>query len=87
MKLACKFIMNSIAGDTIAVPVGKNSPFRGYIKVNDTGKEIVELLKSDTDREKIINELVKRYPDAAINDIEESVDDVIEKLSSAGFLI
>lgn len=87
MKLACKFVINSIAGDNIAVPVGKDSPLRGYIKINETGKEIMELLKNDTDREKIINELVSRYPDAAKNDIEESVDDVIEKLSSAGLLI
>ena len=87
MKLACKFVINNMGGDIIAVPVGKESPLKGYIRVNDSGKEIIELLYRDTDREKIIAELKKRYPDAKKEDIIESVDDVIKKLSSAGLII
>lgn len=87
MRLACKFVINNVAGDNIAVPVGNDSPFRGYIRVNETGKDIFELLKNDTDRETVISELQKIYPDAKPQEIEESVDDVIEKLSSAGLLI
>lgn len=87
MKLACKFVINNVAGDNIAVPVGSDGSFRGYIKVNETGKDIFELLKEDTDRETVIEKIAKMYPDAKKEDIEESVDLVLGKLSSAGLLI
>ena len=87
MRLACKFVINKVAGDNIAVPVGADIPFRGYIRINETGKDIFELLKNDTDRRTVISELKKMYPDAEDKEISESVDDVIEKLSSAGLLI
>ena len=87
MKLKCKFVVNSVAGDIIAVPVGKSSDFKGYIRLNETGKDIFELLKKDTDREKIISALKAKYPDASKEEITESVDDIINRLSSAGLLI
>ena len=87
MKLACKFVINTVAGDNIAVPVGSDSSFKGYIKVNGTGRNIFELLKEDTDRETLINKLAKMYPDAKSEEIAEGVDLVIDKLSSAGLLI
>lgn len=86
MKLNCKFVINCIAGDNIAVPVGKNVPFKGYLRLNETGKDIFELLKKDTTRENIISDLQKKYPDAQAEEITESVDDIIGKLSSAGLL-
>ena len=86
MKLACKFLINEVAGENIAVPVGAESMFRGYIRLNETGKDIFELLKNDTDRKTIIAELQKKYPDATADKITESVDNAIKKLSSAGLL-
>ena len=87
MKLKCKFVINTVAGENIAVPVGKDSAFRGYIKLNLTGKDIFEALKKDTSREKIVEDLREKYPEADEKDIAESVDDIIEKLSSAGLLV
>lgn len=87
MKLKCKFVINTVAGENIAVPVGKDSAFRGYIKLNSTGKDIFEALKKDISRDKIIDGLLEKYPEAPKADIEESVDSIIEKLSSAGLLV
>ena len=87
MKLKCKFIVNNVAGENIAVAVGKNSGFKGYIRLNETGKDIFELLKKDTDRQKIIESLKKSYPDATESELAESVDGIIEKLNAAGLLI
>ena len=87
MKLKCKFVINAVAGENIAVPVGKNSAFRGYIKLNSTGKDIFEVLQNDTDREKIVAVLQKKYPEAQPDELFESVDDIIGKLSSAGLLV
>ena len=87
MKLKCKFVINIVAGENIAVPVGKDSAFKGYIKLNSTGKDIFEALEENTTREKIIEKLKKKYPDANESEITESVDDIIGKLTSAGLLI
>ena len=87
MKLKCKFVINNVAGEDIAVPVGKEGVFRGYIRLNKSGKEIFEILKNDTDREKVLNEMMKKYPDAPKEEIAESVDDIIGKLTEAGLLI
>lgn len=87
MKLKCKFVINSVAGETIAVPVGKESGFNGYIRINETAKDIFELLKSDIEREGIVSALSEKYPDAGIDDIKESVDICLNKLSAAGLLI
>lgn len=87
MKLKCKFVINTVAGENIAVPVGKDTAFHGYIKLNSTGKDIFEALKKDTSREKIIKDLQNKYPEAKTEEIAESVDDIIGRLTSAGLLV
>ena len=87
MKLRCKFVINTVAGENIAVPVGKNCDFRGYIKLNSTGKDIFAALEKDTDREKIIALLQKKYPEAKNGELAESVDGIIAKLTQAQLLI
>ena len=87
MKLKCKFVINSVAGELLAVPVGKESGFRGYIRLNETGKDIFELLKKDTDRGKIISALKNKYPDAKEDEIIESVDNILSKLNSAELIV
>lgn len=88
MKLKYNFVINNIAGETVAVSVGNtDGAFNGYIKLNETGAFIFEALKKDTTREEIIKNLQKKYPDAVESDVVESVDDLIEKLSKAELLI
>ena len=87
MRLKCKFVINDVAGESIAVPVGKDSSFRGYIRLNETGKDIFAELKKETNREKIIKVLQKKYPDAQVKEIAESVDEILTKLESAGLII
>lgn len=86
MKLKCKFVINNVAGENIAVALGANTAFKGYIRLNETGKDIFEMLKKDTTREKIIESLKKSYPDATEAELAESVDGIIEKLNGAGLL-
>lgn len=87
MRLKCKFVINSVAGEIIAVPVGRECEFKGYIKINETAKDIFDILKNDVERKDIISALSDKYPDAEIKDIQESVDDVLNKLKAAGLLI
>ena len=88
MKLKYDFVVNDVAGETVAVSVGNSSDkFNGYIKLNKTGAFIFNALKKDTSREEIIQKLSVEYPDADQNDIVESVDDLLEKLNKAELLV
>lgn len=88
MKLKYDFVVNDVAGETVAVSVGNSSDkFNGYIKLNKTGAVIFNALKKETSRDEIIEKLSAEYPDADQNDIVESVDDLLEKLSKAELLV
>lgn len=86
MKLKHEFIINEVAGDTVAVSVGENR-FNGYIKLNETGKFVFEALARDTTPEQIISDMETAYPDATREEIAETVTEFIEKLSAADMLI
>ncbi len=88
MKLKYNFVVNDVAGETVAVSVGGTADsFNGYIKLNETGAFIFKMLKNDVTREDIIEALSREYPDATNADICESVDALIKKLSEAKMLI
>lgn len=86
MKLKYNFVINNVAGETVAVSVG-NGDFNGYIKLNETGAFIFNALKKDTTREDIINALMKEYPDATPDAAAESVDELLQKLKKAELLV
>ena len=88
MKLKYDFVVNDVAGETVAVSVGDNSGrFNGYIKLNKTAAFIFGLLKNDISRDEIVASVLKEYPDADADVAIESVDETLEKLSVAGLLI
>lgn len=87
MKLKYNFVINNVAGETVAVSVGDNDGrFNGYIKLNETGAFIFKMLKNDTTREDIINALCVEYPDATQDAAAESVDELVEQLQKAELL-
>lgn len=86
MKLKYEFIINEVAGETVAVSVGE-SRFNGYIKLNETGKFIFEALSDDTEPQKIIADMCAAYPDATTDEVSETVNEFIEKLQAADLLV
>lgn len=88
MKLKYDFVVNNVAGDTVAVSVGDtDGRFNGYIKLNETGAFIFNMLKCDVTRDEIIDAVLKKYSDATPTDAEETVDEFIAKLKKAELLI
>lgn len=88
MKLKYQFVINNIAGETVAVSVGNNNgAFNGYIKLNDTAAFIFKKLKTDTNREDLIKDVLKEYSDATPEDATQSVDCLLEKLEKADLLV
>ena len=82
MKLKKDFIVHEAGDETMLVATGSAS-FSGLVKGNKTVGEILELLKTDTTEEKIINTLKSKY-DAPEGTIERDVKKIITELRKIG---
>ena len=86
MKLHYSFENVDMGNETIAVPVGSSAEqLRGIIKLNKSGEEIFDLLKTDTTEEDIINFLSAKYEDDR-EILAGYVYSLIEKLKSFGLI-
>ena len=87
MKLKYTFVINDVAGTTVAVPVGEGSDqFHGYIKLNVTGAYIFKMLKNDVTREEIIAAVLKDFTDCTEAEVAATVDGFISRLEEAEVL-
>ena len=87
MKLKYNFVTNEVADKIIAVAVGGDlEKFNGFIKMNDTGAYIFNMLKSDVTEEEIVAAMKKDYEDAAEEEIRETVSEFVGKLKEADVL-
>ena len=86
MKLKYKFVTNEVAGKTVAVAVGEDlESFGGFIKLNETGAFIFNLLREEISKEEIVTAVLGEYDvteEKAINATEE----FLEYLSSFGVI-
>ena len=82
MKLNKNFLVHKTGNEVVVVPTG-NAAFSGVIKGNETLGIILEQLKKDTSKEKIISEMKKIYNDEN-QQIELDVDSVISRFKSIG---
>ena len=86
MKLKYDFVTNNVAGKTVAVAVGKGlSEFGGFIKLNDTGAFIFELLKKEITKEEIVKAICQEY-DVTEETAQRSAEEFLEYLSSHGVI-
>ena len=87
MKLKYNFVTNEVADKIVAVAVGGDlEKFNGFIKMNDTGAYIFNMLKSDVTEEEIVAAMKKDYEDAAVEEIRETVSEFVGKLKEADVL-
>ena len=87
MKLKYNFISNEVADKIVAVAVGDDlQKFNGFIKMNDTGAYIFNMLKNDVTEEEIVAAMKKDYSDATEEEIRESVNEFVGKLKEADVL-
>ena len=87
MKLKYNFVTNEVADKIVAVAVGGDlEKFNGFIKMNDTGAYIFNMLKSDVTEEEIVAAMKKDYEDAAEEGIRETVSEFVGKLKEADVL-
>ena len=87
MKLKYNFVLNNVSGTTVAVPVGKaGEQLKAYIKLNETGAFIFEMLKRDVKKEEIKTALQQNFEGVSEDHLEKALDAFLEKLKSADLL-
>ena len=87
MKLKYNFVTNEVADKIVAVAVGGDlEKFNGFIKMNDTGAYIFNMLKSDVTEDEIVGAMKRDYEDAAEEKIRETVSEFVGKLKEADVL-
>lgn len=87
MKLKYDFIINDIAGQKVAIAVSDNVKYYSrFIKINDTGAYIMEKLKDDTTVQEIVKAIKTDFEVSADQNIEQMVNNFIEKLKEADVL-
>lgn len=84
MKLKSEFITHMAADQQVMVCI-RSDGFRGLVRSNKTAAEIIDLLKRETTRDRLISELEKTY-DAPKSVLADSVDTVLNNLRKIGAL-
>lgn len=86
MKLNLDLEIIDMGDEVIAVPVGESSEkWRGIIRLNNTGKELLDFLKNDVTEQEIINSLAEKYENSVV-EIKEYVHRFIMKLNEMKML-
>lgn len=84
MKLKPYFIAHNSSNESYLVPTS-GAEFSGVVKGNKTLGAIIDLLKEETTREKVIEKMKERF-EAPEGAIERDVDRVISQLQKIGAL-
>jgi len=87
MKLKYEFVVNQVADQMVAVAVGDGlEQFNGFVKMNDIGAEIFEILKNDVTIEEIVKIMLEKHPDATEAEAIETVTEFTNKLKEEGIV-
>lgn len=86
MKLKYNFVIDEIAGQKVAVVVGEEAT-NCILKLNDTAAFIMELLKNDVSLEEISSSILQNFEVEDKAQMENMVNNFLQKLKDAGLLI
>lgn len=84
MKLNNQFVTKDMGDTQVMVAVGGSS-FSGIVRSNKTAAFIVDQLKEETTKEKIVAAMLEEY-DVSEERVSADVDKVLEKLRGIGAL-
>ena len=84
MKLNKQFVTKDIGDTQVMVAVG-SAAFSGVVRSNKTAAFVVDQLKEDTTKEKIVAAMLERY-DVSEERVSADVDKILDTLRSIGAL-
>ncbi len=82
MKLKYNFVVNEVAGQSVAVPVGAMDKFSGMIKLNAEAAYIFTLLKNDITLDEMIVKTAENFS-CSTDDAKENVEKIVSQLKAA----
>lgn len=85
MKLKDGFILRTVAGQTVVLPVGGDLDLNMMITLNDTGAFLWEKLTEETDEDALVAALLAEY-DVDQATAKNAVAAFLKKLNDNGFL-
>lgn len=85
MKIKSGFLLRSVAGKNIVVPVGAELDFGGMITLNDTGKFMWEQLCCETDADSLLKKVLSEY-DVSEEVAKTDMNNFINKLRELNIL-
>ncbi len=86
MKIKEGFIVRTVAGSNIVLPLGSQKvEFDGIMTINETGLFLWSLLEKGAEREELLDAILNEY-EVTRELATRDVDRFIEKLSGAGIL-
>ena len=86
MRIAVKFMIREIAGETVAIPVGSAaSDFSGILGLNEVGRFLIELLAEEQTEDSLVRAVLAEY-DADPETVRTDVREVLEQLRRDGLL-
>ncbi len=84
MKLKYNFVTNKVADMVVAVAVGEDvQKFDGFIKMNDTGAYIFNMLKNDVTEDEITAAMEKEYEGVTSEELRKTVSEFIGRLKES----
>lgn len=84
MKLKYNFVVNAVADKMVAVAVGDDlNAFGGFIKMNNIGAEIFDILKNEVTLEQAIELMKEKHPEASEQEVVETVTEFVKQLKDA----
>lgn len=87
MKLKYNFVTNKVADRIVAVAVGEDAEkFSGFIKMNETGAYIFNMLKNDVTEEEITAAMEKEYEGVTKEKLCNTVKEFIGQLNESGVI-
>lgn len=87
MKLNENFVLKTVAGSTVVMPVGEAvSKINGMIKLNDSAKFIWELLETGKSTEEILTEMKNNFFDADDENLKADLNNFLNILIEKGIL-
>lgn len=87
MKLIYDFEITEMGDEIIAVPVGDNAErLSGIIKLNDSAKEMLELIQKYSTPEEVLEELCKNHPEDNRNELGQLLCDFLNDCLKARIL-
>lgn len=77
------FVVRTVAGDTMLIPIGKNVlKYNGIFTLSESGAMIYRLLCEDKNKEEIIDALVKNFGEDEAT-IKSDYNEFIQQLKDA----